>query len=135
MSRLLRNHLGAEVATAASGRKAIAEALTGNYHAAIIDLLLPGTSGMKAIRAIKEMKPDFPIIALTSGSVEKKAEFVRSSGVTRLFPKPVRIPDLLGELVRILSKDGNLPVGKYNSICNQGGNSAPICGQDRSGRS
>jgi CheY-like chemotaxis protein len=135
MSRLLRNHLGLEVATAGNGRQAIAEALTGDYHAAIIDLLLPRTSGLKAIKAIKEMKPDFPIIALTSDSEKKRSELVESSGVTQLFSKPVRIPVLFEELIRILSADRNLPVGNYNSICNQGGISAPIPGKDRAGRS
>ncbi len=112
LTRVLRNHMGLEAFAVGTGSEAIAETLTGEYNAAIIDLILPRTSGLEAIKAIKEMMPDFPIMAITGESSESRMEYLRSCGVDSFFDKPIRIADLIEEMTRILNAGRELPVGE-----------------------
>lgn len=134
ISKVLQTHLGCEVFSARSGREAITEALTGAYDAAVIELILPHTSGIEAIRAIKEMMPAFPIIAMTSEQVKGREELLKSIGVRRVFYKPVRMSSLIVELKGIVETGGETPVSERTGILNsQGGNGAPNAVEDRSG--
>ena len=110
LTKLLRNHMGLEISAVGTGSKAIAETLTGEYDAAIIDLILPQTSGLEAIKVIKEMMPEFPIVAITGEPVESRRDYLKSCGVECLFNKPIRIADLIGEMTRILKTGRELPV-------------------------
>jgi len=112
LAKVIRRHLGLEVAVVGCGSQAISETLTGEYDAAIIELVLPETSGVEAIRVIKEMKPDFPILAITSEAVKRRDEYVVSCGVKRLFYKPVRISSLINELKGIFMTGRDKPVDK-----------------------
>jgi len=109
IAKVLRKHLGLEVVTGDCGSRAIAEALTGEYDAAIIDLILPRTSGIEAIKVIKKMMPGFPILALTSELMNGRIEYAESCGANRVFYKPVRISLLIDELKKILGRDGICP--------------------------
>ena len=112
ISRVIKQHLGADVVTVDCGSKAIAEALTGDYDIAIIDLILPKTSGMEAIKVIKEMMPDLPIVAMTGESVAGRAEFVKECGVNSLLYKPIRISLLLDELISVVKTGKDWPAVK-----------------------
>ena len=112
ISRVIKQHLGAEVVTVDCGSKAIAETLSGEYDVAIIDLILPKTSGMEAIKVIKEMIPDFPIIAMTGESSPGRDEFVKACGVDSLFFKPIRISMLLDELMSVVKTGREWPAVK-----------------------
>jgi len=109
ISKLLTQRLGAVTTVVDSGRKAIAEILTGGYDAAVIELILPRTSGIEAIRAIKEMMPDFPILAMSGELTRGREESVRACGVDCLFHKPVRISMLLDELKNIVKTGREKP--------------------------
>lgn len=109
LTRVLRDHMGLEAFAVGTGSEAIAETLTGEYNAAIIDLILPRTSGLEAIKAIKEMMPDFPIMAITGKPIKSRFDNLRSCGVECFFNKPIRIADLIEEMTRILNTGRELP--------------------------
>jgi CheY-like chemotaxis protein len=112
VSKVLTRYLGMEVCKANDGSEAIAAALTGRYDCALIDLVLPKTSGHKAIRTIKTMLPNFPIIAMTGQSPEETIQSMRRLGVTRVLQKPFKLMSLIEEVTDILSGGKTLPAEK-----------------------
>jgi len=112
IAKILNNHLGLEVVTAVSGSKAIAESLSGEYIAAVIELMLPETSGVEAIKAIKAMLPEFPIIAIAANAEAKRDALVKKYGIKQLFYKPVKISAMINELKSILLTGREEPVVK-----------------------
>jgi CheY-like chemotaxis protein len=112
VAKVLTRYLGMEVYKANDGSEAIAAALTGRYDCALIDLVLPKTSGHKAIRTIKTMQPNFPIIAMTGQSLEETVHSMRRLGITRVLQKPFKLMTLIEEVANILSGGKSLPAEK-----------------------
>ena len=50
------------------GELGLARALTGQYDLVILDLMLPGRSGLDALREIHREKPDLPVLILSARS-------------------------------------------------------------------
>ena len=65
------------------------------FDAVVMDVKMPGTGGLAALRTLKEMKPDVPVILVTGhGSREAAAEGL-ALGAFRYLMKPVHIDDLV----------------------------------------
>lgn len=103
VSKVLTGYMGLEVFQARDSGEAIAAALTGQYDGAIIDLALARTSGAEAIRAIRTMRPRFPIVAMTGPATEKNLNSVKGLGVIGILQKPFRIAALVEKIKEILS--------------------------------
>ncbi|KAA3622840.1 MAG: response regulator [Flavobacterium sp.] len=69
-SKFLSLH-GAKVATAESGKLAIAMAKEKNFAAILMDINMPEINGFEATEAIREFDTKVPIIALTAVELEK----------------------------------------------------------------
>jgi CheY-like chemotaxis protein len=82
--------LGHQVEFVGRGDEAIARAAAGGYDAVLMDLVLPGTSGLAAIRAIRALPPPHgrvPIIGVSGrGTDARKA---RAAGADAFLVKPV----------------------------------------------
>jgi two-component system, OmpR family, copper resistance phosphate regulon response regulator CusR len=50
------------------GEQGLARALTGNYDLVILDLLLPGRSGLEALRELHRERSDLPVLILSARS-------------------------------------------------------------------
>jgi len=109
VSKVLTRYLGMEVYKANDGSEAIAAALTGRYDCALIDLILPNTSGSKVIKTIKTMLPDFPIIVMTGRAPDEVVKTIRKLGVTRVLQKPFKLMVLIEEIAEIFSGGKALP--------------------------
>ncbi len=69
---------GAEVVAVASAREAGGVARTGGFDGAIVDLRLPGESGLDLVAELHGLKPGLPIVVLTGfGSIATALEAVR----------------------------------------------------------
>jgi two-component system response regulator RegA len=69
---------GAEVVAVASAREASGAARTGGFDGAIVDLRLPGESGLDLVAELHGLKPGLPIVVLTGfGSIATALEAVR----------------------------------------------------------
>jgi len=58
--------------TAANGEDALRLLNTNNIGIAVIDVRMPGMSGLKLLKTIKSVKRDFPIILMTGFELSKK---------------------------------------------------------------
>ena len=88
------------VSTADSGRQAI-EMLTHNkYDLIFMDHMMPEMDGIEAMKIIRGMGIDVPIIALTANAVTSAKEMLLAAGMTDFLSKPI----VKNELNEILGK-------------------------------
>lgn len=100
VARLLRR-VGHMVDTAASGEEAIAAVARHPYDAVLMDVHMPGISGIDAARQIR-MLPGaagaVPMIALTATVSPEETMQCRAAGMEGLVTKPAALADLLGAI-------------------------------------
>ena len=77
-----------------TGAEAIQKMREKSFDIVILDLKLPGISGIETMRVLKSENPDVPIILITGhGSPETSDELPK--GAYEYLPKPVNIDKLL----------------------------------------
>jgi PAS domain S-box-containing protein len=71
----------------------------------IMDINLPGLSGIEALRHLKERPEtrDIPVVALSAAAMVGEAKRITDAGFTRYLTKPVRVDELLEVLDELLS--------------------------------
>ena len=95
-------HQGFNVVTAKDGMQGLKKLKAGGYDLVITDIVMPYVSGTGLVTALKESKPEIPVIAITgygeepeAVATEKKADLVLS--------KPVKMSDLKDHISMLLS--------------------------------
>jgi CheY-like chemotaxis protein/two-component sensor histidine kinase len=85
---------------AVSGEAAIAEATARPYGLILMDLEMPGISGLDAMRAIRKLpgRESVPIVALTAHTGAEYRQECLTQGMQGFISKPVRAQDLLALL-------------------------------------
>ena len=74
----------------------------GPFSLAIIDINLPGYSGVEVCRRLLAQDADLPIIICTAGVIHRHEEELRRLGVHRILSKPFYPEMLLEEVERAL---------------------------------
>ncbi|MBI5015501.1 MAG: response regulator [Deltaproteobacteria bacterium] len=94
---------GYEVRTAANGREALALAAETGFDVVVLDVVMPGMSGLDVCRALRaaEGYAAVPIVLLTAKSTPADEAKGLAAGATRFLPKPFD-PKRLVEIVREL---------------------------------
>jgi len=95
---------GAEAILAPTGEDAVASAATRRPDAVLLDLGLPGMSGLVVARYLRKAGYDGPVIAVTGGGDELTPGSLREQGFTDIVHKPtpgsVLVEVLAGHLTR-----------------------------------
>jgi len=74
------------------------EALTGDYGLVLLDVMLPGKSGLAVLAAIRAVKPDLRVIVVTArGAVEQRVEGL-DRGANDYVTKPFSLDELLARV-------------------------------------
>jgi DNA-binding NtrC family response regulator len=85
---------GMPVTAAASGEEALARTAQGRWDVALLDLHLPGLSGIDLLAQLKEQQPDLEGILLTAhGSIETAIQAMKR-GAYDYLTKPFHLPEL-----------------------------------------
>ena len=99
------NYLGYDVIAAADGMEGLKKLEAGGYDLVITDIVMPYVSGVGVVTALKESRPDIPIIAITgygrepeAAALEKKADLVLA--------KPVKMSRLKEHIEHLLGIPG-----------------------------
>jgi DNA-binding NtrC family response regulator len=96
--------LGYEVATAASGEDAVQCVATGEHDVVLLDLRLPGMSGLDTLRIINASAPATEVIMLTGhGSIDTAIEAIRI-GAFDYVVKPCPLDELDVRIQRALER-------------------------------
>lgn len=90
--------------TADSGPKAIACVASGPYDLVLLDIKMPGMSGMETLRAIKERAPHQPVVMITAVSETETAVEAMKLGALDYILKPFTMDGLLAKVEEALSK-------------------------------
>jgi two-component system response regulator CpxR len=118
-TELLKELLSAEGFTLEAvhnGDAGLARALTGNYSIVILDVMLPGRSGLEVLRAMrKEMST--PVLMLTARGHDTDRILGLESGADDYLPKPFHPRELLARIRAILRRtNANTTATAENSI-------------------
>ncbi len=80
------------------GVSAEREALTGDYDLVLLDVVLPGKSGLEVLRAVRVKLPDLPVLMLTArGELEDRVEGL-DLGANDYMVKPFPLAELLARV-------------------------------------
>jgi len=95
---------GYEPTIAGDGESAISMIAKQSFDVAILDLMMPGLSGLDTLRQIKEIDKTLPVIMLTGhGSTKDGMEGMRM-GAFDFLMKPLDINELLEKIKLALNK-------------------------------
>jgi nitrogen regulation protein NR(I) len=86
---------GHAVKTAGSGEAALAMVQTEIPDLVIMDVRLPGMSGLEAFRAIHEIEPKLPVIIMTAYGTTETAIEATKLGAFEYVLKPLEVPETL----------------------------------------
>jgi CheY-like chemotaxis protein len=107
-----------DVVMADSGERAQDACAANTFDGAIVDLLMPGMSGLETIRALRAVAPDLPIIVI-SGSLMQgpggTSDMLRSAmGLPNvaMLAKPFKLSELMTVARAHFSLPSRVPVAK-----------------------
>ena len=104
---------GWEAHVAASGKEALMRAREAGPDLAIVDLRMPGESGLDVIKSLRELDATVSIIVLTGyGSIATALEAVRL-GATHYLTKPADVDEILAAFARTSGKPESAPAVEY----------------------
>jgi DNA-binding response OmpR family regulator len=90
--------LGFEVRSALDGVSGTERALTQHVDVVVLDMMLPGRSGLEVLAALREAKPELPVIVLTAlGEVEDRVAGLDAGAVDYLV-KPFALSELAARI-------------------------------------
>ncbi len=116
MRRLLCRVLakdGFETVGVASGEDALREIGAGGFDLAVIDIHMPGMSGLELLEKFKEFDPALPIIMITAyGTVESAVQALRS-GAYDYLTKPFETDEIRLTVDKVLERERLLAENRY----------------------
>src|SRR4051794_25267529 len=96
--------LGHEVTVCPDGRAAVKSLEKGNFDAAILDLRMPGLTGIEVLEQLKHVSPDTEVVIMTGhASVETAIDAVRL-GAFDYITKPCKLAQIETILRKVVEK-------------------------------
>jgi two-component system, response regulator RegA len=100
---------GFEVLTAGNYEEAFEAAMLRKPQLAVVDLRMPGRSGLELVRDLKKQHPEIRVLVLTGfGSIATAIDAVRL-GATNYLSKPADADDILAAFARGTAEPGEAP--------------------------
>ena len=97
LSRGLQN-AGFAVELAADGIEGERMAVAGGFDAIVLDIMLPGRSGLEILASVRRSRPNVPVIVLTArGQVSDRVSALEAGAIDYLV-KPFALPELVARL-------------------------------------
>ncbi|NJK94311.1 MAG: response regulator transcription factor [Bacteroidetes bacterium] len=95
---------GFSIDTAASGNEGLAKILVNTYHLLILDVMLPGISGLDICKTIRKAGNTTPIIFLTARAGEIDKVLGLELGADDYITKPFSLRELLARIKAVLRR-------------------------------
>jgi len=107
---VVKNSLGrfldCEIDAATDGETAITKILEDDFDLVILDIKMPGLSGIDVLRKVKLKKALPDILVITAWDSTQVAEEVVKEGALDYIPKPITVDTLKLKMKTILEKKG-----------------------------
>jgi DNA-binding response OmpR family regulator len=107
--------LGVEIEHQDNGDKALQQALNKHYSLLILDVMLPGISGLDICRQVRDKKPEQAIIMLTAKSSETDRVLGLELGADDYMTKPFSVRELQARVRSQLRKVHVMQQSKQNN--------------------
>jgi two-component system OmpR family response regulator len=89
-----------------NGNDGLERALSGDYDAVLLDIMLPGRDGLSILKLLRQRKHTVPVIVLTArGEVEERVEGLQL-GADDYLAKPFYMAELLARLESVVRRTG-----------------------------
>ena len=88
-----------------NGMDAIKLVETNDFDVVLMDIHMPGISGIEATQEIRKFKPQLPIIALTAVTIEENLDEFYRVGFNEIIPKPLKTEEFFEQIHRSLTQD------------------------------
>jgi DNA-binding response OmpR family regulator len=103
------DYAGYEALEAAEGDTGLDLALNGSWEIALLDIVLPGPSGLDILRQVRRTRPTLPVILLTArGEEADRVEGLRL-GADDYVVKPFSVKELLARVEAVLRRSPERP--------------------------
>ena len=74
---------------AKNGQEAVDMVGKSDYDLVLMDIKMPVMDGLEATKAIKEFKPELPVVALTANAFDSDRQLAMDAGCDAFLAKPV----------------------------------------------
>lgn len=105
ITRKILNKMNLHCDVVDNGEEAVDKVKTGNYDVVLMDIHMPGISGIEATRMIRAFDRELTIFALTAVTIEDKMQEFDEAGFTDIIPKPFKQEDFERKLYNALMSD------------------------------
>lgn len=72
------------------------------FDLAIVDVKLPGLSGVELMKMIFQLQPDIKVILMSGHGSEEEARDCKAKGACELLIKPVKMNSLVNKILKII---------------------------------
>lgn len=97
---LEKNKINCSVAD--NGEEAVKMAKENHLDLILMDIHMPGISGIEATQQIREFKNEIPIIALTAVTIDENLDDFYRAGFNEIIPKPFKTEEFFEKIYRTL---------------------------------
>ncbi len=100
---LLKNKMLSTVAS--NGLDAIEAVKSGSFDVILMDIHMPGISGIEATKRIRKFNKDVPILALTAVTLDENLDDFYTAGFNDIIPKPFKPEDFFEKIYKAVIVD------------------------------
>jgi DNA-binding response OmpR family regulator len=93
------------------GDEGLTMALEQDFDLLLLDLVLPGTSGLEILRRVREVRPTLPVIILSARGDEDDRVAGLKGGADDYVVKPFSVKELLARVEAVLRRSPQRPLG------------------------
>jgi CheY-like chemotaxis protein len=106
LCRRVLEKAGYTVLIAADGLQAVEVALSQRPAMILMDVAMPGIDGIEAMRRIKAVIPNQPIVIASAHSMASDRERFLAAGADDILSKPFRLADLVAIVAKLTANSG-----------------------------
>ena len=96
---------GHEITCVDGGNQALSAIAREPFDLLVTDIVMPDKDGLETIREIRSKRSELPVLAMTSGLPNLKAEFLKAAsalGADGVIQKPFKASDLRAQVTALL---------------------------------
>ncbi len=97
------------ISEADDGSTAIEEVSKQNFDMILMDIRMPGVSGLEALEQIRSLRPDVPILMMTAYFSDVIADQAKDRGAFGCLGKPFNFEELRQTIQQAVASASNLP--------------------------